>query len=82
MKTSSEMQSLCRAACNHSRTISMILTGKISRAVALLVVVTRVEGVDLGKFFFTGLEKFLLKLGIVPLNCILICDCKKIKFID
>lgn len=60
----------------------MILTVKISRAVALLVVITRVEGVDLGEFFLTGLEKFLLKLGIVPLNCILICDCKKIKFID
>lgn len=61
----------------------MILTGgKLSRALALLVVITRVEGVDLGKFFFAGLEKFLLKLGIVPLNCILIRDCKRIKCID
>lgn len=60
----------------------MILTGKISRAVAPFDVITGVEGVDLGKFFFTGLEKFLLKLGIVPLHCILICDCKKIKILD
>lgn len=82
MKTSSETQSLCRAMCAHNRAISIILSVKMSRAAAQLVVITGVEGVDLGKFFFTGLEKFLLKLGIVPLNCILICDCKKIKFID
>lgn len=45
----------------------------------LLVVITRVEGVDLGKFLFTRLEKFLLKLGIVPLDRVLVCDCKKVK---
>lgn len=38
---------------------------------------TRVEGVDLGQFLFTRLEELLLKLGIVPLDRILICDCKK-----
>lgn len=45
----------------------------------LLRVVTRVEGVDLGKFLFTRLEKLLLKLGIVPLDCVLVCDCNRVK---
>lgn len=42
-----------------------------------VAVITRVEGVDLGQLFFTCLEEFLLKLGIVSLNCIFICNCKK-----
>lgn len=50
----------------------------VRKAEAVVVVITRVEGVDLGQFFFTCLEELLLKLGIVPLNGILICDCKKI----
>jgi len=40
-------------------------------------VITRIEGVDFGELFFTCLEELLLKLGIVPLDCILICDYKK-----
>lgn len=51
----------------------------VCRAAVLVVVITRVEGVDLGQFFFTCLEEFLLKLGVVPLNCIIICDCKKVR---
>lgn len=46
-------------------------------SVEVVVVITRVEGVDLGQLFFTCLEERLLKLGIVPLNCILVCDCKE-----
>ena len=45
---------------------------------SVVVVITRVEGVDLGQFFFTCLEEFLLKLGIVPLNCVLVSHCKNI----
>lgn len=45
----------------------------------LLAGVTRVEGVDLGQLLLTRLEKLLLKLGIVPLDRVLVCDCKKVK---
>lgn len=46
---------------------------------APLGIVTRVEGVDLGKFLLTRLEKLLLKLGVVPLDGVLVCDCNKVK---
>lgn len=47
------------------------------QAVVIFGVITRVESVDLGQFLFTSLEEFLLKLSVVPLDCILICDYKK-----
>lgn len=46
------------------------------RKQACAAVFTRIESVDLGQFFFTCLEELLLKFGIVPLNCIFICDWK------
>lgn len=41
---------------------------------AFAAAITRIESVDLGQFFFTCLEELLLKFGIVPLNCVFICD--------
>ena len=42
----------------------------------LFAVITGIESVDLGQLFFTCLEELFLKFGIVPLNCIFICDWK------
>lgn len=43
----------------------------------MFAVITGVESVDLGQFLFTSLEEFLLKLSVIPFDCILIGDYKK-----